>query len=71
MGTPQVRWRLMVQSGRFSSMPRMRLWPQDGTHFTRSTSSSTFWRKPSLSRLMNHWYVALRMTGLRQRQQCG
>ena len=34
IGTPQVRWRLMHQSGRVSSMPRIRALPHCGTHCT-------------------------------------
>ena len=39
MGTPQMRWRLMHQSGRVAIMLVMRSLPQDGSQTTLSISS--------------------------------
>ena len=58
MGTPQVRWRLMHQSGRVSSMPRMRLAPQRGhpLHRRRPTCRERLLRAArAVSSEMNHW----------------
>ncbi len=80
MGTPQMRWRLMHQSGRVAIMLVMRSLPQAGSQTTLSISSMASWRKvvsePSarltgVSRPMNHCSVARKMTGWWQRQQCG
>ncbi len=72
MGTPQVRWREMVQSGRVESMPWMRSRPQAGTHVTAwSICASAFWRRPVVSIEMNHCGVARKMTGFLLRQLCG
>ena len=81
MGTPQVRWRLMHQSGRFSTIPRMRERPHSGTQVTVwSISLSAFPRRVASrppvvssgrSMAMNHWGVARKMMGLWHRQQCG
>src|SRR6185369_133367 len=80
MGTPQIRWREMVQSGRVAIMLEMRSCPHEGSQTTLAISSSVRWRKlvaaPSgavigVSMEMNHCSVARKMTGLWQRQQCG
>ena len=80
MGTPQMRWRLMHQSGRVAIMLVMRSLPQAGSQTTLSISSMVSWRnvvsEPSarfigVSSEMNHCSVARKMTGLWQRQQCG
>ena len=44
MGTPQIRWREMHQSGRVDTMLVIRSLPQAGSHFTRSISSIARWR---------------------------
>ncbi len=72
MGTPQIRWREMHQSGREDTMLAMRSCPHWGSHFTRPISSSARWRKvvtePSawvmgVSMPINHCSVARKMTG--------
>ena len=45
MGTPQMRWREMHQSGRVAIMLEMRSSPQAGSQMTCSISSSARWRK--------------------------
>ena len=45
MGTPQMRWRLMHQSGRVAIMLVMRSLPQAGSQTTLSISSMANWRK--------------------------
>src|SRR5262245_24646815 len=75
MGTPQMRWREMHQSGRVAIMFEMRPSPQAGSHFTLLISARARERKvpPSIgvSIEMNHCSVARKMMGLWQRQQCG
>jgi hypothetical protein len=76
MGTPQVRCRLMHQSGRDSTAPRMRLRPQSGIQRTPSTAASAAWRKAAppagaWSTATNHWSTARKTTGVLLRQQCG
>ena len=80
MGTPQMRWRLMHQSGRVAIMLVMRSLPHAGSQTTLSISSIASLRKlvsePStrftgVSMPMNHCSVARKMTGWWQRQQCG
>ena len=44
MGTPQMRWREMHQSGRVATMLVMR-WPQAGSQVTVLISSRARWRK--------------------------
>ena len=44
MGTPQERWRLMHQSGRCSTIPRMRSRPHLGSHSMSSIVSIARWR---------------------------
>jgi hypothetical protein len=44
-GTPQMRWRLMHQSGRVAIMLVMRSLPQAGSQTTLSISSMASWRK--------------------------
>ena len=45
MGTPQMRWREMHQSGRVAIMLEMRSSPQAGSQVTRLISSRARWRK--------------------------
>src|ERR1019366_1328940 len=45
MGTPQMRWREMHQSGRVATMLVMRSWPQAGSQVTVLISSRARWRK--------------------------
>ena len=77
IGSPQLLCLLIHQSGRDSSIPSMRFWPQAGIHFTFLICSSAKSRKllpvpgSSLSTLMNHCSVALNITGPLLRQQCG
>jgi hypothetical protein len=71
MGTPQVRWREMHQSGRPATMPSMRAWPQSGTHCTSGMVFMASSRRPFCSMLMNHCGVARKMMGVLWRQQCG
>ena len=71
MGTPQMRWRLMHQSGRVAIMLVMRSLPQAGSQITLSISSMASWRNVfsavgrfiGVSREMNHCSVARKMTG--------
>src|SRR5580700_6825482 len=44
MGTPQMRWREMHQSGRVATMFVMRSWPHAGSQVTRWISSKALWR---------------------------
>ena len=46
IGTPQARWRLMHQSGRFSTIEAMRLRPCGGT---QRVSSIAFWNAAAVS----------------------
>ena len=71
MGTPQVRWREMHQSGRLRIMASMRDWPQSGVQVTRSISRRAASRNPCFSMPMNHWGVARKMMGVLWRQQWG
>ena len=71
IGTPQVRWREMHQSGRFSIIPVIRASPHAGSHATARIASSACRRSPAWSMLMNHWGVARKMMGVLCRQQCG
>ena len=48
IGTPQMRWREMHQSGRVAIMLEMRSSPHAGSHFTFLISSSARWRKVSV-----------------------
>ena len=68
-GTPQLRWRLMHQSGRPAIMSRSRALPFSGKKLVSSIASSAIWRKvlgalslvntPSPSSMrMNHWAAA-------------
>src|SRR5277367_52201 len=45
MGTPQMRWREIHQSGRVAIMLEMRSSPQAGSHTTCLISSRARWRK--------------------------
>ena len=71
IGTPQVRWREMHQSGRLAIMPVMRCSPHAGVQRTPRMSRSVWARSPRCSMLMNHWGVARKITGVLWRQQCG
>src|SRR6185312_2297318 len=76
IGTPQTRWREMVQSGRVATMFEIRSSPQAGSHLTFLISSNARLRNVpppgiGVSIEMNHCSVARKMTGLWQRQQCG
>ncbi len=84
IGTPQTRCRETHQSGRFSTIPRMRSFPQAGTKPLRASISSMAssaalrmvvrprpGNSTSRSRPIHHWSVARKMTGFLQRQQCG
>ena len=71
IGTPQVRWREMHQSGRPAIMLVMRSSPQPGIQRTRLIAASASARRPALSMLMNHCGVARNATGVLWRQQCG
>ncbi len=72
IGTPQARWRLMHQSGRFATMEPMRLRPRSGTKCVSSIAASAFWRicsGPSMR--TNHCGVARKISGALERQECG
>ena len=72
IGTPQLRWREMHQSGRSATIAPMRLTPQEGYQVTWLWIwSSAASRRPVFSIETNHWSVARKMTGSWQRQQCG
>ena len=76
IGTPQILWRLMHQSGRVAIMLLMRSSPHDGSHVTFLISSSARCRNVSPSGIgvsmpTNHCSVARKITGLWHRQQCG
>ncbi len=68
IGTPQMRWREMHQSGRVAIMFEMRPSPHAGSHFTLLISASARVRSvpPSMgvSIEMNHCSVARKMIGL-------
>src|ERR1019366_8488350 len=62
MGTPQMRWREIHQSGRVATMFEMRSSPQAGSHFTFLISSSARLRSgppdsgvPDKSRFWTCW----------------
>ena len=81
IGTPQARWRDTTQSGRPSTMPRMRFSPDCGTHSVSSIAFTASWRSvwlpllgmpfTGLSMAMNHCGVLRKMTGFLERQECG
>ena len=81
IGTPQARWRETTQSGRPSTMPRMRFSPDCGTHSVSSIAFTASWRSvwlpllgmplTGLSMAMNHCGVLRKMTGFLERQECG
>ncbi len=72
IGTPQVRWREMHQSGRVATIASMRFCPHDGIHCTPLMASRDFSRRCcALSMLMNHCGVARKMIGVLWRQQWG
>ncbi|MNY19839.1 hypothetical protein D3C86_1532930 [compost metagenome] len=63
IGTPQLRWREMHQSGRLAIMPCRRAWPQPGTNSVRSMAASARSRRLApaagcLSMPTNHCAVA-------------
>ena len=64
MGTPQVRWREMHQSGRPSTIERIRLSPQAGIHWVASMAAMAPLRKPLPSMAMNHCGVARKIKGV-------
>ena len=59
----------MHQSARSRIMDSIRSWPQSGIHFTASAAAQASSLKASTEQ--NHWGVARKMIGLRQRQQWG
>jgi hypothetical protein len=72
MGTPQVRWREMHQSGRLlhhalDARPAPVGHEVDALDRAQARSS----RRPLLSMPMNHCGVARKMIGVLWRQQCG
>ena len=71
IGTPQFLWRDKHQSGRFSTIERIRVIPQSGTHFTLSIASKEFFRKSFSSILKNHCGVARKINGFLLLQLCG
>ncbi len=81
IGTPQARWRETTQSGRPSTMPRMRRSPDWGTHSVSPIALLASWRRlwlpllgtplSGLSMAMNHCGVLRKMTGFLERQECG
>jgi len=71
MGTPQSRWREMHQSGRVAIMLPIRSCPHAGYQRTVAMASRARWRRPPVSRPMNHCSVARKMMGFLQRQQMG
>ena len=71
MGTPQLRWREMHQSGLPSTIEPMRLTACAGKKATCLSASSACSRRPVSSIETNHWLVARKMTGFLHLQQCG
>ena len=73
IGTPQVRWREMHQSGRPSTMPAIRSSPHAGNQcdVVVDRLRAPRARRPAWSMLMNHCGVARNATGVLWRQQCG
>jgi len=71
IGTPQLRWREMHQSGRPATIAAMRSSPQPGCQRTARIASSAVWRSRACSIEMNHCGVARNATGVLWRQQCG
>jgi hypothetical protein len=72
IGTPQARWRETHQSGRPSTMPRMRLRPEAGTQRVASIAASDLARSRLASSMaMNHCGVARKIRGALERQLCG
>jgi hypothetical protein len=61
----------MHQSGRLASISVSRSSPHAGSHETCLTASIALSRSPAPSIATNHCEVARKITGLRQRQQCG
>ena len=74
-GVPQARWRLISQSGRVSTMPRMRFLPLSGKNCVASMAERASWRRlPSSSAspmAMNHCGVLRKITGALERHECG
>ncbi len=77
-GTPQARWRESTQSGRVSTIERMRFSPACGTHLVSriacmARSRKVFSPEPlnGLSIAANHCGVARKITGALLRQLCG
>ncbi len=72
IGTPQARWRETHQSGRLSTMPRIRLRPCAGTQRVASIAASALSRSaPGPSIGMNHCGVARKISGALERHECG
>ena len=72
IGTPQARWREMHQSGRLSTMPRMRFRPGTApSGWPRSRPAPSSRRRPAPSIGMNHCGVARKISGALERQECG
>ena len=71
IGTPQARWREMHQSGRVSTIARMRLRPCGGTQRVSSIAASAFSRRPFVAMVMNHCGVLRKISGAFERQECG
>ena len=65
------------QSGRVSTIERMRLWPARGTKRVASIAASAVSRRVppisaiGLSMAMNHCGVLRKITGALERQECG
>jgi hypothetical protein len=69
IGTPQVRWREMHQSGRVSIICAMRCSPNAGSQVPAWMAATALPRRSPASIAMNHCGVARKSTGLWQRQQ--
>ena len=79
-GEPQARWRLISQSGRLSTMERMRLRPGlgiegggvDGVQRRLAQGRAAVAASSSGSSMrMNHCGVLRKITGALERQECG
>ena len=78
IGSPQERCREMHQSGRVSSMPRMRLRPQSGTKLISDAVAPMAISRKDLpacpvgrSTPTNHCSVQRKIVGVLLRQSCG
>jgi len=71
-GTPQYLWRERHQCGRDCTIDLMRSLPAEGIQPTSfSIASSSLCRRSAWSKFRNHCFVARKMIGVLQRQQCG